>query len=163
MEKARGGRRRTETLRRPCQLDKPLPIRFWTISSIYHQTGNGTDRRGIRQHPSGRQDGGRYPARRRYSLLLQAVTAIHSPPKATGRRGGFAFAKGLDDSEITGTSKDCVIMGTYKPDDEADLKNSRQVQGSRYAHRPRSARSPVISGFPRDGQSTKRLMSTSAA
>ncbi len=43
--------------------------------------------------------------------------------EATGRRGGFAFAKGLSDGKISGTSKDCVIMGVYKPDDEADLKN----------------------------------------
>ncbi len=44
--------------------------------------------------------------------------------EATGRRGGFAFAKGLTDGRAPkGTAKDCVIMGTYKPDDEADLKN----------------------------------------
>ena len=44
--------------------------------------------------------------------------------EATGRRGGFVFARGLsDDGRMEGTSKDCVIMGTYKPDDEADLKN----------------------------------------
>jgi hypothetical protein len=43
--------------------------------------------------------------------------------EATGRRGGFAFARSLSDGKITGTSKDCVIMGTYKPDDEIDLKN----------------------------------------
>lgn len=44
--------------------------------------------------------------------------------EATGRRGGFAFAKGLTDGrKPNGSSKDCVIMGTYKPDDEADLKN----------------------------------------
>jgi hypothetical protein len=44
--------------------------------------------------------------------------------EASGRRGGFTFAKGLSDgSKPTGTSKDCVIMGTYKPDDEADIKN----------------------------------------
>ncbi len=44
--------------------------------------------------------------------------------EATGRRGGFAFAKGLTDGrKPSGTSKDCVIMGTYKPDDEADLQN----------------------------------------
>jgi hypothetical protein len=41
----------------------------------------------------------------------------------TGRRGGFAFAKGLSDGSIEGTSKDCVIMGIYQPDDKADLKN----------------------------------------
>jgi hypothetical protein len=41
----------------------------------------------------------------------------------TGRRGGFAFAKGLSDGNIEGTSNDCVIMGIYQPDDEADLKN----------------------------------------
>lgn len=43
--------------------------------------------------------------------------------EAVGRRGGFMFAKGLSDGKIEGTSKDCVIMGTYAPDDEADLKN----------------------------------------
>ena len=43
--------------------------------------------------------------------------------EASGRRGGFAFARGLSDGRIQGTSKDCVIMGTYEPDDEADLKN----------------------------------------
>jgi hypothetical protein len=43
--------------------------------------------------------------------------------EATGRRGGFLFAKGLSDGNISGTSKDCVIMGVYTPDDEADLKN----------------------------------------
>ena len=44
--------------------------------------------------------------------------------EATGRRGGFAFARNLDDSNLKGpTSKDCVIMGTYEPNDEADLKN----------------------------------------
>ncbi len=44
--------------------------------------------------------------------------------EASGRRGGFAFAKGLSDGrKFNGTSKDCVIMGTYKPDDEVDLKH----------------------------------------
>ena len=43
--------------------------------------------------------------------------------EAAGRRGGFLFARGVADGNIQGTSKDCVIMGTYKPDDEADLKN----------------------------------------
>lgn len=44
--------------------------------------------------------------------------------EASGRRGGFAFAKGLSDGQKpTASSKDCVIMGTYKPNDEADLKN----------------------------------------
>ena len=43
--------------------------------------------------------------------------------EATGRRGGFSFARGLSDGDIHGTSKDCVIMGVFKPDDEADLKN----------------------------------------
>ncbi|MDP2984423.1 MAG: hypothetical protein Q8O92_13985 [Candidatus Latescibacter sp.] len=43
--------------------------------------------------------------------------------EASGRRGGFAFARGLTDGRVRGTAKDCVIMGTYKPDDEADLKN----------------------------------------
>jgi hypothetical protein len=44
--------------------------------------------------------------------------------EAEGRRGGFSFAKGLwDGSKPAGTAKDCVIMGTYKPDDEADIKN----------------------------------------
>ena len=43
--------------------------------------------------------------------------------EATGRRGGYAFSKALSDGKIQGTSKDCVIMGTYQPEDEADLKN----------------------------------------
>jgi hypothetical protein len=43
--------------------------------------------------------------------------------EATGRRGGFAFARALSDGKISGTAKDCVIMGTYAPDDEADLRN----------------------------------------
>ena len=43
--------------------------------------------------------------------------------EASGRRGGFSFAQGLSDGHIQGTAKDCVIMGTYKPDDEADLRN----------------------------------------
>jgi hypothetical protein len=43
--------------------------------------------------------------------------------EASGRRGGFSFAEGLSDGHIQGTSKDCVIMGTYKPDDEVDLQN----------------------------------------
>ncbi|MCE5251513.1 hypothetical protein LLG96_14970 [bacterium] len=43
--------------------------------------------------------------------------------ETTGRRGGFAFARSMSDGDIKGTAKDCVIMGVYKPDDEADLKN----------------------------------------
>jgi uncharacterized phosphosugar-binding protein len=43
--------------------------------------------------------------------------------EATGRRGGYAFSKPLFEGKIQGTSKDCVIMGTYQPDDEIDLKN----------------------------------------
>ncbi|MFC1649986.1 hypothetical protein ACFL2X_00300 [Candidatus Latescibacterota bacterium] len=46
----------------------------------------------------------------------------------TGRRGGFAFAKGLSDGRIEGTPKDCVIMGIYKPDDEADLRNLNEFK-----------------------------------
>jgi len=60
-------------------------------------------------------DGGTVYYYSRYSYSFAA--------EATGRRGGFAFAKGLSDGKISGTSKDCVIMGVYKPDDEADLKN----------------------------------------
>lgn len=50
--------------------------------------------------------------------------------EACGRRGGFAFSRGLSDG-ITpkGTSKDCVIMGTYTPDDEADLRNLDLFRG----------------------------------
>ncbi|MBN1295045.1 MAG: hypothetical protein JXB48_24630 [Candidatus Latescibacteria bacterium] len=48
--------------------------------------------------------------------------------EASGRRGGFLFAKGMSDGHIAGTSKDCVIMGTYKPDDEADLKNLDEMK-----------------------------------
>jgi len=43
--------------------------------------------------------------------------------EASGRRGGLTLAKGISDGRIEGTSKDCVIMGIYKPDDEVDLKN----------------------------------------
>ena len=43
--------------------------------------------------------------------------------ETTGRRSGFTFANALTDDNIEGTSKDCVVMGVYKPDDEADLKN----------------------------------------
>ena len=43
--------------------------------------------------------------------------------EASGRRGGFRFSRGISDGNIQGTPKDCVIMGTTKPDDEADLKN----------------------------------------
>ncbi|MDP2984422.1 MAG: hypothetical protein Q8O92_13980 [Candidatus Latescibacter sp.] len=54
-----------------------------------------------------------------YSRYHQAMN-----DEANGRRGGFAFANGLSDGNTPkGSSKDCVIMGTYKPDDEADLKN----------------------------------------
>ncbi|MHB9030145.1 MAG: hypothetical protein ACYC9O_15370 [Candidatus Latescibacterota bacterium] len=46
--------------------------------------------------------------------------------EATGRRGGFAFAKGFSDgAKIECSAKDCVIMGVYQPDDEADLRNLR--------------------------------------
>ncbi len=48
--------------------------------------------------------------------------------EAVGRRGGFLFAKGLSDGKIQGTSNDCVIMGTYEPDDEADLKNLDEMK-----------------------------------
>ena len=48
--------------------------------------------------------------------------------EAVGRRGGFPFAKGLSDGKIEGTSKDCVIFGTYEPDDEADLKNLDEIK-----------------------------------
>jgi len=43
--------------------------------------------------------------------------------EATGRRGGYAFSRPLFDGKIQGTAKDCVIMGTYQPEDETDLKN----------------------------------------
>ena len=43
--------------------------------------------------------------------------------EANWRRGGFSFALEMSDNNIEGTSKDCVVMGTYKPDDEIDLKN----------------------------------------
>ena len=43
--------------------------------------------------------------------------------EACGRRGGLQLAQGFGDGNVKGTSKDCVIMGTYKPDDEADLRN----------------------------------------
>lgn len=48
--------------------------------------------------------------------------------EAVGRRGGFIFSKGLSDGKIQGTSNDCVIMGTYAPDDEADLKNLDEMK-----------------------------------
>jgi len=43
--------------------------------------------------------------------------------EASGRRGGFDFSRPLFEGHIEGTSKDCVIMGIYEPDDEIDLKN----------------------------------------
>lgn len=43
--------------------------------------------------------------------------------EATGRRGGFAFARALSDGKPPGTDRDCVIMGTYAPDDPADIAN----------------------------------------
>lgn len=46
----------------------------------------------------------------------------------TGRRSGLAFAKGLSDGNISGTSKDCVIMGVYQPDDEVDLRNLDEMR-----------------------------------
>ena len=39
------------------------------------------------------------------------------------RRGGFSFALGISDNNIAGSDKDCVVMGIYEPDDEADLRN----------------------------------------
>ena len=55
--------------------------------------------------------------------------------EAVGRRGGFIFAKGLSDGKIQGTSNDCVIMGTYAPDDEADLKNLDEMKKTRHESR----------------------------
>ena len=43
--------------------------------------------------------------------------------EAYQRRGGFLFAKALEDGMMEGTDKDCVIMGTYEPADDADMKN----------------------------------------
>ncbi|MFC1692098.1 hypothetical protein ACFL1R_01170 [Candidatus Latescibacterota bacterium] len=43
--------------------------------------------------------------------------------EASGRRGGLSLARGISDGNIRGTSKDCAIMGIYKPDCEVDLKN----------------------------------------
>ncbi len=43
--------------------------------------------------------------------------------EASGRRGGFGFARALSEGKPPGTSRDCVIMGTYCPDDPADLAN----------------------------------------
>ena len=48
--------------------------------------------------------------------------------EASGRRGGLRLAKGIGDDSIKGTSKDCVIMGTYNPDDETDLKNLEEFK-----------------------------------
>ncbi len=48
--------------------------------------------------------------------------------EATGRRGGFAFAKGLSDGRMQGRKGDCVIMGTYAPDDERDLANLAEMK-----------------------------------
>lgn len=46
-----------------------------------------------------------------------------SAHEATGRRGGFIFARSLEDGKVQGTAKDCVIMDTFQPEDEADLRN----------------------------------------
>jgi len=48
--------------------------------------------------------------------------------EATGRRGGFAFAQGLSEGDIKGTSKDCVVMGVFQPDDPVDLKNLDEIK-----------------------------------
>ena len=44
--------------------------------------------------------------------------------EADSRRGGLSLTKGThaEDNNFKGTSKDCVIMGIFKPDDEVDLK-----------------------------------------
>ncbi len=43
--------------------------------------------------------------------------------EAYGRFGGFLFSMPAYDGHIEGTSKDCAVMGIYKPDDNVDLKN----------------------------------------
>ena len=48
--------------------------------------------------------------------------------EATGRRGGLTCSRAIFDGHIEGTAKDCVIMGTYQPDDEADLKNLEKIK-----------------------------------
>ena len=48
--------------------------------------------------------------------------------EASGRRGGFTFAKYMLDGHIQGTAKDCVIMGTYQPEDETDLRNLDKIK-----------------------------------
>lgn len=55
-----------------------------------------------------------------YSRYYEALAV-----EALGRRGGPAFTQAVWDGRkgFKGDSKDCVIMGTYKPDDEADLRN----------------------------------------
>ncbi len=57
------------------------------------------------------------------SVYFYSRYSVSLAGEASGRRGGFACAKGLSDGNIKGTSKDCVIMGTYEPNDEADLNN----------------------------------------
>jgi hypothetical protein len=58
-----------------------------------------------------------------YSRYREALAG-----EAKSRRGGFVFAESLWDGNITGTAKDCVIMGIYQPDDEADLRNLNQFR-----------------------------------
>jgi len=53
-----------------------------------------------------------------YSRYSQSLAA-----EGTSRRGGFMFVRDTSDGNIKGTTGDSVVMGIYKPDDEADLKN----------------------------------------
>ncbi|MHB9030143.1 MAG: phosphoheptose isomerase family protein [Candidatus Latescibacterota bacterium] len=58
-----------------------------------------------------------------YSRYREALAG-----EAKSRRGGFVFAESLWDGNITGTAKDCVIMGIYQPGDEADIRNLDQFR-----------------------------------
>lgn len=58
-----------------------------------------------------------------YSRNSQSLSS-----EATGRRGGFGFAKGLYNGNIQGSKKDMVIMGITRPDDPDDLTNLKKMR-----------------------------------
>lgn len=68
--------------------------------------------------------------------------------EATGRRGGFGFARALSDGKAPGSSRDCVIMGTYAPDDPTDLANLAKFKaaGMRIASVGPVTRGGAVSG-----------------
>ena len=99
-------------------LDEPLMIRY--LDDTMRELGLiGSELGSIRKIASMAADtlldGGTVYHYSRYSMTYRG--------EANGRRGGLALARGLSDGDIQGTSKDCVIMGVFQPDDPVDLKN----------------------------------------